>query len=85
MVYGDFGFCLVVVMAKPARRWSRRELGDWDFVPGAPRIGIWPRLISGTFALIMVKGASFGAFAVSWVLRREVSASRAGSRRGAPG
>ena len=26
-VYGDFEFCLVEVMAKPARRWSRRGLG----------------------------------------------------------
>ena len=28
MVYGDFEFCLAVVMAEPAGRWNRREPGE---------------------------------------------------------
>jgi hypothetical protein len=60
MVYGDFEFCSVVVTAKPAWCWSRRELGEWDFSLGEARIGIWPRLISSTFALILVKGVPGG-------------------------
>jgi hypothetical protein len=28
MVYGDFEFCLVEVMAQPVGRWNRRERGE---------------------------------------------------------
>ena len=28
MVYGDFEFCLAVVMAEPAGRWNLREPGE---------------------------------------------------------
>ena len=56
MVYGDFEFCLVGMMAKSAGRWNRRERGERDCSPGEARIGIGPRLISGAFALILVKG-----------------------------
>ena len=56
MVYGDFEFCLVVATAEPAGRWNRREPGEGDLSPGEVRIGIWPRLIFSTFAVILVNG-----------------------------
>ena len=60
MVCGDFEFCSVVVTVKPARCWSRQELGEWDLSPGEARIGIWRRLISSTLALMLVKSVLGG-------------------------
>jgi hypothetical protein len=47
-----------VVTAKPVWRWSRRELGERDFSLFEARIGISPRVIFITFALILVKGVA---------------------------
>jgi hypothetical protein len=53
-------FARVEMVAQPARCWRWRGLGEWYFAPVEARIGIWPRLISGTFALILMKGVVEG-------------------------
>jgi hypothetical protein len=45
LVYGDFEFCVVEVMAKPVRRCRWWGLGEGDFSPDRPRIVNRLRLI----------------------------------------
>jgi hypothetical protein len=60
MVYGDFEICSVEIVARPIRRRRWLGLGEWGSSPGEARIWLWPRLISGTFALILVTGVAGG-------------------------
>jgi hypothetical protein len=60
MVYGDFESCSAEMIAEPDWGWRWRGLGERDFTPGGPWIGLWLLLISGAFALILAKGAPGG-------------------------
>src|ERR1700678_834953 len=58
MVHGDFGFCLVEVMAKPARRWSPRGLDERDVSSGDKFRPTWRRDRAGpaSFLLMLLTG-----------------------------
>jgi toxin FitB len=84
MVYGDFAFCLVEVIPNSAWLCVGGDLvseifRQADRSSGTGR-GSYSRLLRRAW-----RAACPGAFAATWVLRREARASRAGSRRAAPG
>jgi len=60
MVYGDLTFCLVEVMAKLARRWSRRGVVEGEFPPGGLWIGSWLRLRHKSSAVMLAKSVYWG-------------------------
>ena len=84
-VYGDFSFYPSVMMVGPGRRCCRRKLGDWVLRPAGCKMGIWPDAKFRSSCHGPVRRACVGALAGTGVFRREMSASRAGSRWNAPG
>jgi hypothetical protein len=60
MVYGDFVFCAVGVVAQPARFGGWRQLGASDSSPGGWWLGNLLRLGDSSFPLILTQGALWG-------------------------